>query len=63
MSWEETFAPVNMKNCGCFNDRKQGEVKNSDKYITLDISLDFGIMDKMKIKYSEVKDYLERSGK
>ena len=52
-----------MKNCGCFNDRKQGEVKNSDKYITLDISLDFGIMDKMKIKYSEVKDYLERSGK
>ena len=45
--WEEIFAlgeftPANIKNCGCCNVRKHREIKDSDKYITLDISLKFG---------------------
>ena len=40
--WEERFTfgeltPVNMKNCGRHNIRKHREIKDSDKYITLDI--------------------------
>ena len=66
--WEETFtaeqtlfSAVNMKNCGCRNVRKHRDIKGSDKYITLDISLKFDSMDKMKITSSESKEKLERS--
>ena len=61
--WEEIFAPVNMKDCGCRNIRKHREIKYGEKYITLEISLDFGSLDKMKIPSSEPKQYLGRSGK
>ena len=68
--WEETFtgeeklfSTVNMKNCGFHNVRKHKEIKGSDKYVTLDISLNFDIMEKMKITSSESKVKLERSGK
>ena len=42
--WEEKFThgeftAVNMKICGCRNVRKHIEIKGSDKYVTLDISL------------------------
>ena len=44
--WEETFSgeeklfsAVNMKNCGHSNVRKHREIKGSDKYVTLGISL------------------------
>ena len=54
--WEEKFAGeenlfsgVNMKNCGLPNVRKHEDIKGSDKYFTLDISLKFVILDKMKI--------------
>ena len=40
-SWEEKFTPVKMKNCGRHNVRKHREIKNDEKYTTLDISLDF----------------------
>ena len=50
--WEGKLTPVNMKNCGCLNVRKHREIKNNEKYITLDIYLYFGIMDKMKTTYS-----------
>ena len=43
------FSAVNMKNCGRHNDRKHKEIKGSDKYVTLDISLKFDNTDKMKI--------------
>ena len=33
------FSSVNMKNCGRLNVRKHKEIKGSDKYVTLDISL------------------------
>ena len=33
------FTVVNMKNCGRRNIRKHREIKGSDKYFTLDISL------------------------
>ena len=36
---ENFFSAVNMKNCGGHNVRKHREIKGSDKYVTLDISL------------------------
>ena len=54
---------MNMKNCGRRNVRKHREIKGSDKYITLDISLKFGSLDKIMITSSEPKDDLVRSGK
>ena len=64
--WEENFAPgeftpVNMKNVGHRNFRKHREIKSGEKYITLDISLKFDSLDKMKITSSHPKDYLVRS--
>ena len=52
-----------MKNCGRHNVRKHREIKGSDKYVTLDISLKFDSLDNMKIKSSESKEKLEISGK
>ena len=51
-----------MKNCGRINVRKQREIKVSDKYVTLDISLKFGSLNKMGITSSETKDNLVRPG-
>ena len=50
------FSAVKMKNCGCHNVRKHREIKGSDKYVTLDISLKFDSLDKMKIISSESKN-------
>ena len=70
MFWEEIFTgkenlflSVNMKNCGRRNVKKHKEIKGSDKYVTLDISSKFDILDKMKITSSESKIKLERSVK
>ena len=52
-----------MKNFGSQNVRKHIEIKGSDKYVTLDILLKFGSLDKMRIKNSEPKYILGRSGK
>ena len=52
-----------MKNYGRHNVRKHKEIKGSDKYVTLDISLKFDSLDNMKITYSESKGKLERSRK
>ena len=57
------FTAVKLKNCGCRNVRKHREIKNSDKYTTLEISLKFGSLDKMGITSSEPKDNLGISGK
>ena len=54
---------MNIKNCGRRNVRKHKDVKGSDKYVTLDISLKFDNLDKMKITYLDSKGKLERSGK
>ena len=51
------------ENCGSCNFRKHREIKNGEKYITLDISLDFGSLYKMKIISSEPKYYVQISGK
>ena len=51
------------ENCGCRNFRRHREIRVSDKYVTLDISLKFDSMEKMKITSSESKEKLERSGK
>ena len=66
--WEDyftldKFTPVNMKNCGRRIVRKHRDIKDSDKYITLDILLNFGSLEKMKITSSEPKYCLGRSGK
>ena len=65
--WEENFtgeykvfSAVNMKNCGCHNVRKHREIKGSDKYVTLDISLTFYSLDKIKMTFSYSKEKLER---
>ena len=50
-------------NCVRRNVRKHREIKNGEKYTTLDIYLKFGSLDKVKITSSEPKDYLGRSGK
>ena len=49
---------MNIKNCGRRNVRKHIEIKDSDKYTTLDIFLKFGSMDKTRITSSEPKYYL-----
>ena len=46
---EKLFSAVNMKNCGNRNVRKHKDIKGSDKYVTLDISLKFYSLDNMKI--------------
>ena len=52
---ENLFLAVDMKNCGRRNVRKHKEINGSDKNVTLDISLKFDSLDKMKITYSESK--------
>ena len=68
--WEEKFTgkqylflSVNMKNCGRHKDRKHKEIKGSDKCVTLNISENFDILNKMETTYSESKVELGRSGK
>ena len=74
MFWEEKFtgeenftlgefSAVNMKICGRHNVRKHREIKGSDKYITFDILMKFGSMDKMIITSSETEYSLVRPGK
>ena len=60
---ENIFSAVNMKSFGRCNVRKHREIKCSDKYITLGISLKFDSLDKMKITSLESKEKLGRSGK
>ena len=63
MFWKKKFAPANTKKIGRRNFRKHRDIKNSEKYITWDISLKFGSLNKMKLKSSETKYYLGISGK
>ena len=52
-----------MKKFGCCNVRKHRDIKDSDKYTTLDILLKFVSLDKMIITFSDPKDNLGRSVK
>ena len=52
-----------MKNCGHCNVRKHRDIKNGEKYITLNIYLDFGSLNNMKITSSDPRDYFGGSGK
>ena len=59
--WEENFTlgeftAMNMTNFGLCNVRKHIDIKDSDKYVTLEISLKFDSLDKARIKSSESKD-------
>ena len=51
-----------MKNCVYQNVRKHTEIKGSEKYITLNISLKFGILDNIRITSSDTEHYLGISG-
>ena len=53
---EKLFSAVNMKNCGRRNVRKHKGIKGGENYTTLDISLKFDILDKMKITSLESKE-------
>ena len=66
--WEEKFTgkeyfflSVNIKSCGHRKVSKHKEVKDSDKIVTLDISVKFDSQNKMETAYSESKEKLERS--
>ena len=52
-----------MKDCGCCNVSKNKDIKGNEKYVTLDISIKFDSLNKMKITSSDSKEKLERSGK
>ena len=52
-----------MIDCGRRNVSKHKDIKDSDKYVTLDISLKSDKLDNMKIKSSESKGKLQISGK
>ena len=52
-----------MNGFGCHNVRKHIGIKNGEKYITLEILLEFGSLDKMKITSSYPQDDLGRPGK
>ena len=52
---EKFFSAVNMKNCGRCNVSKHKEIKGVYKYVTLDISINFYSLYKMKITSSESK--------
>ena len=45
---EKLFSAVNLKYFGRCNVRKHREIKGSDKYVTLDISLKFDSLDRIK---------------
>ena len=49
------FIAVNIKKCGRCNVRKHRYIKGRENYVTLDISLKFGSMDKIRITSSESK--------
>ena len=53
---EKLFSAVNMKFYVRRNVRKHREIKGSEKYVTLDISLKFDSLEKMKITSSESKE-------
>ena len=80
MLWEEKFTgeekftlceftAVNMKNCGRQNVRKHRDIKGSDKYVILEISLKFDSLDKMtssesKFQFGNIRkgvDYISGS--
>ena len=52
----DEFSAVNMKNGDCRNVQKHKDIKGSDKYVTLDISLKFDNLEKVIISPSESKD-------
>ena len=52
-----------MNNCRRQNGRKNREIKDSDKYVTLYISLKFDNLDKMRITPLDPNDNLGISGK
>ena len=49
---------MNMENCGRCYFRKHIYIKDSDKYVALDILLKFGSLDKMRITDSYPKIYI-----
>ena len=57
------LSAMNTKNCGRRNVRKYRQIKGSDKYVTLEISLKFESLEKMRITSSESKVKLGISGK
>ena len=50
--WQETFTPVNMKNYGRCNVKKHREIKNGEKYIALDVYLNSGSLENIKMTSS-----------
>ena len=60
---EDLVLSVIMKICGRRRVRKHYEIKDSEKFVTLDISSKFDILNKMKTTSSESKEKVEIPGK
>ena len=60
---EDLFLSVNKKFFYSHKVRKHKEIKVSNKYVTLNISLKFDSVDKIETTYSESRRKLETSGK
>ena len=50
--WEEKFTPEDMKSCGRLNVSKHREIKNGEKYIALEISLDVDCLNTREVTSS-----------
>ena len=69
IAWEENFtgeemlfSAMHMKNCGRHTVSKHKDIKGSGNHVTLDISIKFDNLNKMKITSSVSKGKLEISG-
>ena len=60
---KDLFQSVNMKSCGRRKVRKHKDMKGSDKIVTLNVSENFDILNKLETTSSESKGKLGRSGK
>ena len=60
---EDLFLSVNMKNCGRRKVRKNKEIKDSEKIVSLEILAKFDSLNKMETTSSDSKEKIEKSGK
>ena len=61
--WEKKFTPVNTRSFGHCNIKKHKEIRNSEQYITLNISLKLDFLDNTEVTYPGSRDYIGTSGK
>ena len=61
--WEEEFTTTKMRSFGHCNFIKQKDIRNSEEYIALEISLMIDCLYKREVTFSGSRDYVRSSGK